>query len=73
MSYVVLYDGKLRRVEPVPKNEHYITPAAQEVTSTILRMAQFTDEQAAIDFAKKNDGVILIPAEIKSEVVSKEK
>jgi len=34
-----------------------------------LQMQTFTDQQEAIDFAKKNDGIILIPAEIESKVV----
>lgn len=36
---------------------------------TLLNMKDFTEEQDAIDFAKKNDGFIVIPATIKSEIV----
>ena len=60
MSYVVLYHTD---------NETSTSGYFDSEKWRDVRMDTFTNQKEAIDFAKKNDGVILIPAEIESKVV----
>lgn len=44
----------------------------RETAWNFLEMETFSEEQEAIDFAKKNDGFIVIPAKIQSKIVKVE-
>lgn len=67
-KYVVLYNESYTKKEQDAPNPYSIQ-RWQDREYSQLSMQKFDDEQAAIDFAKKNYGVILIPATINSKIV----
>lgn len=78
MRYVVFYKEKLsidaarkRSVtEPYATQQSASNPPILYIQTTMTtQFNSFDDEQEAIEFATKHDGVIFIPAQINSKIV----
>lgn len=68
-NYVVLYHYEYTE-QVLDAPNHYFAREYRERSFSKLAMKKFDDEQKAINFSKKNDGVILVPATINSKIVA---